>query len=319
MGKEIVVSIVCNVYNHGKYLRDCLNGFVMQQTNFPYEILIHDDASTDDSADIIREYEKKFPEIIKPIYQMENQYSKGVSINKTFQTPRITGKYVAICEGDDYWTDPFKLQKQYDFLETNQEYSMCVTSCEWLDMRNGKTVDRCKTVVDRDISLEEIILESKGRPFQSATFFLKSDIYLDKPDWFFQFGVGDTPLAIYCAILGKIRMLSDTTAVYRNHAEGSWTSRVDKDKTYKTAAFNRMIGGLTAFDEATEGKYHELVSKRIDMIRYKIARLNRDLNAMKSGRLKEIYKSRRFLARMSDVLACKAPRLQVFMRKLLDK
>lgn len=119
-----LVSISCITYNHGSYIRECLDGFLMQETTFPFEILIHDDASTDDTASIIREYEQKYPDNIKPIYQTENQYSKRVSISATFNWPRAQGKYIALCEGDDYWTDPLKLQKQVDFLEENGEYSL---------------------------------------------------------------------------------------------------------------------------------------------------------------------------------------------------
>lgn len=119
-----IVSICCLCYNHEPYIRECLEGFMMQKTNFVFEVLIHDDASTDKSADIIREYEAKYPEIIKPIYQTENQYSKGIGISITYQFPRARGKYIAMCEGDDYWTDPNKLQKQVDFLEANPEYSL---------------------------------------------------------------------------------------------------------------------------------------------------------------------------------------------------
>lgn len=123
-----LVAIHCLVYNHEPYLRDCLEGFVMQQTNFPFVAIVHDDASTDGSAAIIREYEEKYPNIIKPIYETENQYSKhdgslGRIMNAAIDA---TGaKYVAMCEGDDYWTDPLKLQKQVDFLEANEEYGTC--------------------------------------------------------------------------------------------------------------------------------------------------------------------------------------------------
>ena len=110
--EDIKVSVCCLVYNHEKYLRQCLDSLLMQETNFKYEILIHDDASTDGSADIIREYESKFPDIIKPIYQTENQYSKQVQISWTYQYPRARGKYLAWCEGDDFWSDKKKLQKQ---------------------------------------------------------------------------------------------------------------------------------------------------------------------------------------------------------------
>ena len=120
-----LVSICCTTYNHLNYIRQCLDGFVMQKTNFPIEILIHDDASTDGTQDIIREYEAKYPNIIKPIYQKENQYSKGVKVSLVYNYSRTKGKYIALCEGDDYWTDPYKLQKQVDFLESHPDYVMC--------------------------------------------------------------------------------------------------------------------------------------------------------------------------------------------------
>jgi len=106
----------------------------MQKTTFPVEILLHDDASTDNTANIIREYEAKYPNIIKPIYQSENQYSQGIGISMTYQFPRAKGKYIALCEGDDYWTDPLKLQKQVDFLEANPEYSLCVGGFESINV-----------------------------------------------------------------------------------------------------------------------------------------------------------------------------------------
>ena len=122
---EILVSICCITYNHEKYIRDAIEGFLMQKTDFPFEVLIHDDASTDGTADIIREYETKYPDIIKPIYQTENQYSKGIKISATYNYPRAKGKYIALCEGDDYWTDPLKLQIQVNVLEKHPQYVFC--------------------------------------------------------------------------------------------------------------------------------------------------------------------------------------------------
>ena len=116
-----LLSIDVITYNHAKFIRKCLDSILMQKTNFSFEVLIHDDASTDGTADIIREYEAKYPDIIKPIYQTENQWQKNIGISKNFQHPRIHGKYVALCEGDDYWTDENKLQKQVDFLEKHPE------------------------------------------------------------------------------------------------------------------------------------------------------------------------------------------------------
>src|SRR5690554_4131282 len=134
-----LVSISCITYNHAPYIRQCLEGFLMQQCDFEYEILIHDDASTDGTSDIIREYQEKYPNIIKPIIQTENQWSQGVrGIMARFNFPRAKGKYIALCEGDDYWTDPLKLQKQVDFLEENENYSFCFHDAIILNQDTGE-------------------------------------------------------------------------------------------------------------------------------------------------------------------------------------
>lgn len=127
---EPLVSIVCTTYNHVLFVRQCLNGITTQKINFLFEVIIHDDASDDGTVEIIKEYEKKYPEIIKSIYQRENQYSKKVDIYETYIYPRAKGKYIAICEGDDYWIDENKLQMQVDFLENNPEYGMCYTKAK---------------------------------------------------------------------------------------------------------------------------------------------------------------------------------------------
>lgn len=118
-----LVSISCITFNHAPYLRECFDGFLMQQTDFQFEVVVHDDASTDGTREVIEEYTAKYPNIFVPMYQTENQYSQGVrGMMARFNFPRCKGKYIALCEGDDYWTDPLKLQKQVDFLESNPDY-----------------------------------------------------------------------------------------------------------------------------------------------------------------------------------------------------
>ncbi|WP_337525831.1 glycosyltransferase [Segatella sp.] len=138
---NILVSVVCDVYNHEPYLRQCFDGFVMQKTNFKFEVLVHDDASTDKSAEIIIEYTNKYPDIFKPIIQKENQYSKGVGIWKIYQFPRVKGKYVAFCEGDDYWIDPLKLQKQVTAIESDSKNTMVYTAFSTVD-ETGNSIYR---------------------------------------------------------------------------------------------------------------------------------------------------------------------------------
>lgn len=125
MSDNVIVTIRCLVYNHEPYIRQCLEGFVMQKTNFTFEAIVHDDASIDGSAAIIKEYAEKYPDIIKPIYETENQYSKHDGSLRRIMDSHTRGKYIAYCEGDDYWIDPLKLQKQVDLLEGNPSASLC--------------------------------------------------------------------------------------------------------------------------------------------------------------------------------------------------
>lgn len=119
-----LLSICCVTYNHAEFIEHALKGFLMQETNFPFEVLVHDDASTDGTADIIRRYEKEFPKIIKPIYQSENQYSKLGGAIQQFNIYRAKGKYMAFCDGDDSWVNSTRLQRQVDFLEANKDYML---------------------------------------------------------------------------------------------------------------------------------------------------------------------------------------------------
>lgn len=156
---KILLSIRCLVYNHEPFLRQCLDGFVMQKTNFRFEAIVHDDASTDGSAAIIREYAEKYPDIIKPIYETENQYSKHDGSLGRIMNAACKGKYIAVCEGDDYWIDPLKLQKQVDFMESHPDYSMCFHRAR-IENETSKTefYINCSTIEDRDYSGDELLL-----------------------------------------------------------------------------------------------------------------------------------------------------------------
>ncbi len=146
-----IVTVITLVYNHEPYIRQCLEGIVMQKTDFFFEVLVHDDASTDSSANIIREYEEKYPDIIKPIYQTENQHSKKVGIFKTFIYPIVKSKYIAMCEGDDYWTDPYKLQKQVDFLETHSQYDLCSHRFRIYNAENKVFINKLEPTMDDNV------------------------------------------------------------------------------------------------------------------------------------------------------------------------
>ena len=128
-----LLSIVCTTYNHVDFIRDCIEGFLKQETSFPVEILIHDDASSDETADIVESYRRQHPTLIKAVCQAENQYSRGVKVLQTFIRPLVRGKYVASCEGDDYWVDPRKLEIQVGFLEQNPGYAVSAHDAMMID------------------------------------------------------------------------------------------------------------------------------------------------------------------------------------------
>ena len=217
-----LVAIHCLVYNHEPYLRRCIDGFVRQRTNFPFVAIVHDDASTDRTADIIREYEMKYPDIIKPIIEKENQYSKGCLNEVMCKAIIKTGaQYVAYCEGDDYWTDSNKLQKQVDFLESYLDYSMCFHTAN-LHWEDGREPDRpFMRIEDRDYSGEDIF-----RTWTVATSsvvhrmeVLQSDVY-KKAFANRKMIYGDIRIFLSCAHYGKIYGMSDTMSVYRKQLSG---------------------------------------------------------------------------------------------------
>lgn len=219
--KEIVVSICCITYNHASYIRQCLDGFLMQKTTFPIEILIHDDASTDGTQNIIQEYEANYPEIIKPIYQKENQYSKGVKVNLTYNFPRAQGKYIALCEGDDYWTDPLKLQKQVEFLDSHPGYVMCSHRF------NQYIQDEQKLEVESEFDFQGVDYTLKtlicGTWYtQTLTVvFLRNALNIERCSFYETFQ--DVILFYVLLKSGKGYCLSDIMGCYRVHKKGVWS------------------------------------------------------------------------------------------------
>lgn len=148
-----MVSICCISYNHAPFIRKCLDGFLMQECDFAYEILIHDDCSTDGTDAIIREYAAQYPDKIFPIYEEENMFRKGYAghMDAAFNYPRARGKYIALCEADDYWTDSHKLQKQVDFLESHPDYSVTFHRCTyWNSVEDTYKSDNLEDLIPAD-------------------------------------------------------------------------------------------------------------------------------------------------------------------------
>ena len=304
--EEIAVSVLCLVYNHEKYLRKCLDGFVTQKTDFKFEVLIHDDASTDNSADIIREYEAKYPDIIKPIYQTENQYSKKLpgGITGNFQIPRAKGKYIAFCEGDDYWCDEYKLQKQFDVMEANPECHFCAHKVCAIK-ENGESLNQYypKFALDTGAIKTERFMEILGiaYSFQTSSHFVRmTDMkeYINNPPEFVKAAdVGDVPLMLYFGLLGDVYYIDEIMSCYRKSSVGSWSSRMKSDSKKWLAHCNSMVKMYDAFNELTSYKYEkQLLPRRKE---YYLSKCALDLDKRENAKVLLKKENRDFLKRHS--------------------
>ena len=228
--QDYMVNISCMTYNHEKYIEDALKGFVMQKTNFPFCALVIDDASTDGTADVIRKYENKYPNIIKAIYLKENHYSQKRSKMPYYKPWRERSKYIALCEGDDYWTDPLKLQKQVDFLETNPEYIICSHNYKILNNNTTNinhsyadlTFKEKNNYIYYDFTTDNYFHGWFTQPL--TTLYRNHNILLSFPLNKYTY-FRDTIFFYYLIKNGKGALLQDIMGVYRKHEGGIFTSQ----------------------------------------------------------------------------------------------
>ena len=246
-----IVSICCITYNHERYIMQAIDSFLMQETDFPFEIVIHDDASTDGTADIILEYVERYPAIIKPILQTENQFSKGGLINPRFVFPKTQGRYIALCEGDDYWTDKTKLQKQVSFLENNSEYAITYTDCRLFDEKGD-----LKAFVGwgrKDLESYEL---KKSTPIFTLTACFRNVIKEIPPD-LLSARCGDLVIWSLLSAYGRGKYLPDIKpAAYRVHDAGIF-SKKDKRKKAEMLliTYNALFAHYTRIGDANTARH----------------------------------------------------------------
>ena len=288
--KKVLVSVCCTAFNHEKYIRSCLDGFVNQKTNFRYEVIVHDDASTDNTPIIIQEYADKYPDIIKPILQTENQYSKGIPIYEEYLYPKCTGKYLAFCEGDDYWCDDNKLQKQINILENNPDYIACVHQTKMINLRDDKNSFFVAYTQNCTIEVEKFFNDTI--PYHVSSLMVRVDLDEKRPDFcFISKQVGDYPNGLYLALKGNIYFISDVMSVYRRFTEGSWSIKnVSKPNP---ELWEDMIKILTLADEYSNFKYHKLVDKKKIGYEYKLWKHTAGFEVFNNERFKILSASKK--------------------------
>ena len=227
-----LVSISCTAYNHEKYIAQAMDSFLQQEMSFPIEILVHDDASTDKTADIIRAYAEERPDIIKPIIQTENQFSKGKRPAPQINYPRAEGKYIAVCEGDDYWTDPLKLQKQVEYLEANPAVFLCAHAVRQINDAGAMLADS-KFGIDEDQYVTRDELAFGNLEFPTLSVMFRNTVQIPE----FRILNGDTFTFAFFSNFGDAYVASDAMGVHRVHEHGIWSSlstRARYDATLRT-------------------------------------------------------------------------------------
>lgn len=255
-----LVSICCVTYNHAPFIRQCLEGFLMQK-EVEYEILIHDDCSTDGTTEIVKEYAAKYPNLIFPLYETENQFCKpGRESMDFYNYRRARGKYIAYCEGDDYWTDPLKLQKQVDFMENHPEYSLCYHGA---DVHTCATNKWRKAVLseDFDLSARSFLIEGKFTLPLTMMFRMANFSF----EWSKHYTRYLDTMEIYHLLKeGKGRYLNFIGGVYNVHGGG-----ISSSMSNKTRSWENVRDGYEMYhyigDKATKDFYVKSIFYAFDL------------------------------------------------------
>ncbi len=239
MENNPIVTIICLTFNQEQYVRDCLEGFLSQQTTFPYEVLIYDDASTDSTPAIIREYVSKYPSIFKPTFYTTNNYSQGLGFVGLYTgIKEAKGKYVAYCEGDDYWTDPHKLQKQVGFLDKNPQYVICahetLVKNEVYPTIDGKLYSSFTNNMFVSTTKKHYTINDS---FTGNIFHISSMMYRNHPftlpSWLPSISACDMVLYMILAQVGDIYVLPGVMSIYRGHINSLTNSKNEYSSAIK--------------------------------------------------------------------------------------
>lgn len=255
---KIGVSVIITTYNQEEYIATALEGAIGQKTNFEYEILIHDDASTDKTAEIINKYAEKYPKLIIPFYEEKNQFAQCEKY-LSCMLEKCRGKYIATCDGDDYWIDDNKLQLQYDFMETHYDFSLCTHNTKIVDAINGKERLYFNNRETGELSGGEII-EHVGGVFHTSSHFFR------RKDWYDKHQGRDLPdmcRVCYLVDMGRVWCFNEVMSVYRLNTKGSWTITTNDNNYNLMADFISRMQFFDRYDKETNFRWHKNIANNI--------------------------------------------------------
>ena len=280
-----VVSVMCITYNQRDYIARCLDSLLSQETSFPYEVLVNDDCSTDGTDGIVLSYQDRFPDRVKVITHKTNHYSQGRFPIEHFLSPIAEGKYFALCEGDDYWTDSSKLQRQYDVMESNPLLTACVHASENVRANTGKRITTLR-FYDSDRLVDPADVLSNGQCFSTNSLFVRADAMRS----YFSSTIrpladdGDHKLMAYFAIKeGGMYYIDRIMSAYRILAKNSINRSFLLERDRDELALKKMtarIELLHEIDRMTEGRYHAAVERGSSCMRYIYCKDTRDYRSL---------------------------------------
>ena len=311
---EIGVSVICLAYNHEKYIRRCLSSIVCQKTNFSFQVFVHDDASTDGSRRIIEEFEQKYPKIIRPIYQQENQHSKHIGTIKTFIRPLVDSRYVAYCEGDDYWIDETKLQQQYDAMEAHPECGVCLhRTLEVTENEKPTGFEYPKQKYNTGlITANELFATFVPRMYQTSSYFFRAlwwHEYMQSPPAYKKCcDIGDVPFMLYFGSEHKVYHIEKAMSCYRRGALSSWSNAHIADESRMIRHNDSMVRTYKLFDEMTGGTYHGFVLERVSKHLYAKCAASGSFREYMSRENAEFRRELPFAKRMTVYLGMAMPK-----------
>ncbi len=313
MQTEILVSVICATYNHEKYIRQAIEGFVAQKTTFPFEIVIHDDASTDATAEIIREYEAKYPELIRPIYQKENLHSRKIS-RAPYLEAVVRGKYIALCEGDDYWTDPLKLEKQVRHMEENPACALCIHNSIEVDDQGAYLGDH---IIHPESCWDSMEVLIRGGGYYCAT----NSIVARTRDYFTYTKTSynkilsmDATLQMHLGAQGSIYVFADKMSAYRVGVPQSATARYSQSYEAYSALHMKLVAMRKEFDRVYDYRYHEAIEDANLETEFSMAFLRRDVEEFKTHKYDKVIRKLPLKDRISTYMEFYTPKLKDFLR-----
>ena len=265
MSENIKVSIYCRTYNHKNYIQNALDGILMQETDFLYKVIIFDDASTDGTSDIVRDYAERYPQIIQAFIMEKNTWHNPdrAKIDLEFMKRYLTGKYIAYCEGDDFWIDSHKLQIQVDYMESHPDCVLYLHNALWSNCVDGtmKAGNPYNCKKEKEVSAEEILMMYNCHP-PTASILYKKEL-INMPRFFMESSVGDYPLLLYALSCGNIHYNNRIMSVYRYMAVGSYSTIMQGDQYLLFYYFFGILEFCVKYNKYTNYKYEKWCNKKI--------------------------------------------------------